>query len=251
MGKTESPTFPDYSSVQSSYRPLGWAIYDKVQIEVPSLDPLAQDFQNNLSSFTQYTSSLKEGVAYAAANNNQLDPRRLYFFSAYAPRIYFISNGGWYTDALGVTIGPATAPSSQAPQGTNYVVFPNANSNYSNNCPTKQVGNTRTTAVPLLTGDFVQLPMVQAGQQLSLVFFSNLDSNGNVPSGYTFYNYPQANADGYQHMVGFFPNSSQYIIVGFEDEYGGGDGDFNDVIVVIDVGSTNAAMWQNASSLPR
>jgi len=37
-------------------------------------------------------------------------------------------------------------------------------------------------------------------------------------------------------MVGFFPTSSQYFIIGFEDLYGGGDGDYNDVLIVIDVG---------------
>ena len=48
---------------------------------------------------------------------------------------------------------------------------------------------------------------------MNLVFMSNLDSYGNVPQGYTFYNNAAANADGYQHMAAFFPVDGRYIIV--------------------------------------
>ena len=99
-------------------------------------------------------------------------------------------------------------------------------------------------------GDFVQLPTIQQGQQLSLVLWSNVNSSG-VP-GNTFYNDATANADKYQHVVAFLPSTtSQYIIVGFEDLYGGGDGDYNDVIVVVNVGPQNAALWLNVSTLPK
>jgi hypothetical protein len=238
------------STVQSSLRPLGWSIYANVKklTTIAPTDELALDFKNNLSVFTSYTASLKEGVAYAAATNNKLDPQRLYFFADYAPRIYFISNGGWYTDGLGVTIGPAIAPDGTPPEGTNYLVFPSLNSCYSNTCPSKQTGGSRTSSVPLLTGDFVQLPTIHVGQQLAIVFFANLNSLG-TPAN-VFYNDPNANQDHYQHVIAFFPNNSRYFIVGFEDLYGGGDGDYNDAIIVIDVGDTNASLWRNGT-LPR
>jgi hypothetical protein len=240
-----------YNSVQSNFDPLGWALADPNGVQMCTCtDSATLDFQANLPGFlTTIGTSLKEGIAFAAANNHLLDPTRLYFTTAYAPRIYFISNGGWYTDALGVTIGTATAMGSNAPSGNNYLVFPNANSWYSNNCPAKVAnGDQRTQYCPLLSGDFVQLPTVQAGQSLNLVFLSNLDSNGNVPAGYTFYNNPAANADQYQHMAAFFPADGRYIIVGFEDEYGGGDKDFNDVVIVIDVGYSNGAAMLNPVS---
>jgi len=239
-----------YASVQSTYRPLGWSL--AAQVQVKGCDAQAQAFMAVLPGFQTYTAgSLKEGIAFAQANQCKLDPQRLYFFAAYAPRIYFMSNGGAYTDALGVTIGTATAPNGKPPAGTNYTVFPSANSYYLNNFSNKQTNGQRTQFCPLLPGDFVQLPTVNAGQQLSLVFMSNLNSSGNVPSGYTFYNDPNANADKYQHMVAFFPPNSNYIIVGFEDLYGGGDGDYNDVVMVIDVGTTNASLWRNSATLPK
>jgi hypothetical protein len=238
----------NYASVQSTYKPLGWTL--AAQVEVGGCDAAAKAFATVMPGFQTLTSgSLKEGVAFAQANNNLLDPQRLYFFSAYAPRIYFLSTGGWYTDALGVTIGTATAPNGKPPAGTNYTVFPNANSYYSNTDSAKQTNGQRTQFCPLLPGDFVQLPTVNAGQALSLVFMSQLDSNGNPAN--VFYNDPNANADKYQHMVAFFPPNSNYIIVGFEDLYGGGDKDYNDVVIVIDVGATNASLWQNSGTLPK
>ena len=233
-----------YSPVQSVCRPLGWNIYDKVQ--TANCDAPAKDFESHRATFLQMvTRSLTEGMRYVSASQSKLDPQRLYFFSDYAPRIYFFMDGGWYTSALGATIGPAILPNGQAPSGTNYLVFPTTNSCYSNNCTTKQTNGTRTVKVPLLSGDFVQLPTVKAGQQLALTFMANLNSSGSTPQ-YTYYNDPKANADGLQHAVAFFPDNSQYIIVSFEDTYQGGDGDFNDVIVVVDVGPDNARILRDA-----
>jgi hypothetical protein len=238
------------SPIQSTYRELGWSI--AAQVEVVGCDAAAQAVQALLPSWETYINSiLQEGVAFAQANQCQLDPSSLYFYYAYAPRIYMAMDGGWYTDGIGVTIGPAAPLNGQPTAGTNYLVFPNGNMNYNNNCPTKQVGNTRTTFCPLLPGDFVQLPTVQPGQQLSLVFFSNVNSNG-VPTN-VFYEDPNANCDGMQHMVAFFPSvGSQYIIIGFEDEPKSiSDFDYNDMVIIVDVGPQNAAMLMNNSSMPK
>ena len=69
---------------------------------------------------------------------------------------------------------------------------------------------------------------------------SNMDSNRRVPQ-YTFYNGASNNPDNFQHMVAFFPDNSQYIIIGFEDMYNGGDMDCNDLMFVVDVGPNNSA----------
>ena len=67
----------------------------------------------------------------------------------------------------------------------------------------------------MMTGDFVQLPTMQAGQELAVVLFGHLDANGN-PSQ-TYYIDPAANDDGCQHAVAFFPTDSRYIIVGLRE----------------------------------
>ena len=58
--------------------------------------------------------------------------------------------------------------------------------------------------------------------------------------------------DGQLHMVAFFPPSSNFVILGFEDIYGGGDLDYNDLVLALDVGANNAAVWRNPQgSLPK
>ena len=66
-----------------------------------------------------------------------------------------------------------------------------------------------------------------------------------------FYNGAANNADGFQHMIALFPDNSQYIIIGFEDMYGGGDKDCNDLMFVVDIGPMNALIWRDPTSLPK
>jgi hypothetical protein len=78
----------------------------------------------------------------------------------------------------------------------------------------------------------------------------NITGNtGTVPE--VFYN-GVSPIDNYQHMIAFFPDNSQYIIIGFED-WGGAasDHDCNDCVVVVDVGTANAAAWRSGTSLPK
>ena len=240
-----------YSPVQSTYRPSNWQLWDPVQgqVQVCNSDANSQDFMANQPSFMKIiNSNVSEGMKYTAASQNAVDVQRLYLFSDYAPRIYFLMDGGASTSALGVTIGPAAPLNGQPPAGSNYLVFPNANSSYSNSYKTQPNGRTQT--VPMFSGDFVQLPTVKKGQELALVLFGHLDSNGNPTQ--TYYIDPKANADNFQHAVAFFPLDSRYIIVAWENTPGGGDADFNDTIIVVDVGQANADYLKTLNStLPK
>ena len=57
--------------------------------------------------------------------------------------------------------------------------------------------------------------------------------------------------DHVQHMLAFFPDNSNYIMVTFENQLNGGDGDYNDTVIVIDVGPDNASLWRNSGNLPK
>jgi hypothetical protein len=51
------------------------------------------------------------------------------------------------------------------------------------------------------------------------------------------------NPDGINHVVAFayaVPSSS-FLIIGFEDLFGGGDRDFNDLLFAVDIGARNIA----------
>jgi hypothetical protein len=235
------------SPFQPSLRPLGLPLVGKTYLD--GSDSTSQAFDTNKQTFLNIiTTNLPEHVAFTGANLNQLDPTRLYFTFSYAPRIYYIYEGACYDNALGVTIATVSAPTSNPTSGTEYLVFPLGHSSITPVCGTGTPG-TRYATEPLLPGDFVQLPTVNAGQQLAFFLMANMDSNGNPADVY--YNGASINADGYQHLIAFFPNNSQYLIIGFEDMNGGGDKDCNDLMFVVDIGPNNAAALQNAGTLPK
>ena len=202
------------------------------------------------------TSKLREGVAFTGNGLNQLDPKRLYFVSAYAPRVYFLygNTGSW--NELGATIGTVATPTTGATVGTTYTVFSNCQSATN---PFYGASGIRSRSYPLYPGDFVQLPTVNAGQQLALYLASTVNSSG-VPANVTGYTGTVPGVayngvspiDNYQHEIAFFPDTSQYIIIGFEDWFGPySDRDCNDCVVVVDVGAANTAAWSSGTSLPK
>jgi hypothetical protein len=118
---------------------------------------------------------------------------------------------------------------------------------------------------PLLNGDFVQLPTVLAGQQLAFCMANlgmktieggNVGTSGTPAAAYS--GGPSAIAyngvspiDDFQHMIAFFPDdSSQYIIIGFEDWWFG-DKDCNDQVIVVDVGLANANAWRSGAIMAK
>jgi hypothetical protein len=227
------------SSVQGVLGSTASPLCSKVYIA--GSDTLSASYSTNQTAFMSIiTSKLQEGVAFTGAGLNQLDPTRLYFLFDYAPRCYWIYGYAGYVDGFGVTVATVSAPTSSPLTGTSYTCMPDVHWNGY---------NTRTTTYPVAQGDFVQLPTVKAGQQLGFFIYSNENSSGNA--GNIFYNGASNNADGFQHMIAFFPSNSQYIIIGFEDMYGGGDKDCNDVMFVVDIGPNNAAALANAATLPK
>ena len=227
------------SPIQATQRPSGLPVIGPVY--TAASDTASKAYASNQTKYTNYiTTNLKEGVAFTGIGLNQLDPQRLYFLFDYAPRVYFIYGYAGYIDGLGATIATLSAPTSGKLTGNTFTIFPDAHWNGS---------KTRTTTYPVLPGDFVQLPTVKAGQQLAFFVDSNENSSGTP--GNVFYNGKSNNPDNFQHMIAFFPDNSQYIIIGFEDMLGGGDQDCNDLMFVVDIGPQNALVLRNPNSLPK
>ena len=156
------------------------------------------------------------------------------------PRCYFIYGYAAFIDGYGATVATVSASTSSILTGTTFTCMSDVHWNGS---------TTRSSTYPVLPGDFVQLPTVKAGQQLAFFCYSNESSNG-TPAN-IWYNGNSNNSDGFQHMIAFFPDNSQYIIIGFEDYPGGGDQDCNDVMFVVDIGPNNAAAWRNGNNFPK
>lgn len=179
-------------------------------------------------------------MAFTGAGLNQLNPEQLYFWFTYTPRCYFIYGYAGFIDGFGVTIANVTAPTTSQVVGTNLTCMSDVHWNGA---------TSRSSTYPVQPGDFIQLPTVNAGEQLAFMCYSNESSNG-TPAN-VWYNGSANNSDGFQHMIAFFPDNSQYIIIGFEDYPGGGDKDCNDVMFVVDIGPNNAAALRNVNNMAK
>lgn len=230
---------------QSPWHPLGLSITAPVQLA--GSDAAASSFETLKAGYVSYVNQkCPEGVVFSGNGVSQLDPQRLYFLFDYAPRVYFIKDGAGYRNALAATIATLSTPTNSILTGNSFTIFPNASSSLGL-CGSGS--GVESTTEPVLPGDFVQLPTVYAGQQLAFFLIANL--NAQVQPEATYYNGKGNNPDNFKHMIAFFPDNSQYIIIGFEDLYGGGDKDCNDVMFVVDVGPMNALVLHNPNSLPK
>ena len=115
------------------------------------------------------------------------------------------------------------------------LIFPDASSPLSLFDPSAEAARSRTA--PLLPGDFVDLGRFDAGTQLDFFLIANGAAGGTT----TFSTQTALNADGIDHVVAFAYGlkDSPYILLGFEDLYGGGDQDYNDLLFAVDIGRMN------------
>lgn len=225
-GKKESTT----ASVQSSARPFGLEIVDKVQ--VGGTDERSKEFQSEvLPRVTKLAGEKLSEMVKMDDSSMLLDPSKLKLKNAADVRVYFIGEGAAYANTLGFT----TDGSGKFNSDTAKLIFPNASSTVSSYDPKSSVK--RTEKEPLLPGDFVDLGKMRDGT--SLDFFLIADGANGGKNVYS--TQKAANPDGINHVISFAyaVKDSPYLILGFEDLYGGGDRDFNDVLFAVDIGSCN------------
>jgi len=218
------------SPVQSSVRPFGLNIVDKVK--VAGSDAGSARFQKEiLPSVTQIVNQQLSETRSFNDSTMLLDPSKLKLKTSADVRVYFVGEGAGYANSLGFTTDGSGSRSS----ATAALIFPNASSTVS----TYQPGSTvrRTDREPLLPGDFVDLGKIKGGSSLDFFLIAN-GANGGRQS---FATQTSVNPDGINHVVSFAYTSkdSPYLILGFEDLLGGGDRDFNDLVLAVDVGAVN------------
>jgi Domain of unknown function (DUF4114)/PEP-CTERM motif len=119
--------------------------------------------------------------------------------------------------------------------------------NFNSFCPNANdaLNNKEQVDKPLNIGDWASVGDYKAGTTLDFLLHANdinggisgQDSNGKTVPGIWSLN-QALNPDGLQHTVSYF--YKDFLIVGYEDLWGGGDKDYNDVVFAIDVGKENA-----------
>lgn len=221
-----------YSPVQSTARPFGLDVVDKVGLA--GSDAASADFQSNVlpSMRSLIEKYLPEKKAIGNLSNTgplvALDPSKLTLAAAADIRVYFVGEGASYRNSLGFNTAGGGVDS-----GDPLLIFPDASSPVSYLNP-KATGSRSQTA-PLMPGDFVNLGTFAKGT--SLDFF--LIANGAAGGTQVFSTDPTVNKDKIAHVVAFNDVENPYLLIGFEDLYGGGDKDYNDVLIAVYLGEKN------------
>ena len=222
FGQTESP-------VQSAARPYNLDIAAPVQLA--GSDAASSDFQTNVlpGMLTIVNNNLSETTSVKDMDAVSIDPKNLTLTSDATVRVYFLGEGAGYRNTLGYSTTNNGQVSSDAA-----LIFPDASSSNGLNGSGSDV---RTSSEPLAAGDFVDLGTFTAGT--SLDFFLIADgANG----GSNYYSTQESlNRDGIVHAVSIAPDGSAYLIIGFEDLWGGGDRDYNDLVFAVEIGKANVA----------
>lgn len=182
----------------------------------------------DMTQYTQFGTQERVSVNLASSNLWLVDSSKLFLQNAYAPRVAFLNEGAGYQSPIKVTASGGTTGEA--------TVFQNL-SGYNSILP--------NATGPLWKGDWVQLSMMQAGTQLNL----SVTPNGVYQPKAT----PLSTNPSLNPVSKYNPNSPVFwvayadpnqtlplLILGYEDIAGAGsDNDFNDGLLVLDVGPQN------------
>lgn len=217
------------SPVQSSATPLG--LDPLADVELAGSDAGALNFyENELPSIEDtVNTTLNEREAVLDVSSMALDPNDLFLAETSDVRVYFVGEGAGYRNSLGIYTGD----SSEGLNGDAGLIFPDASTSSSYYDPVTTTY--RSSGAPVAAGDFVDLGTYEAGTQLNMFLIAN-GANGGTQTWYTD---SALNADSIEHFVVLATPDNPYLLIGVEDLYGGGDQDYNDVVVALDIGTTN------------
>ena len=139
-------------------------------------------------------------------------------------RIYFIAESAGYRNTLAVN-----TTDTGLEDGTPGLIFPNASMHGSRHMPDNA---RRQNHAPVASGDFVDLGTFEAGTQIDLMLLSD----GARRTRDVWSTDSDRNEDDLDHarVVAMQHNPNQ-LLVGWEDLRGGGDRDYNDMLLGIEM----------------
>jgi hypothetical protein len=200
------------ASTNSAATPYDLSITAPVQ--VASSDAAAAAFQSNvlpglLDTVLQRLPD-KQKLSNSQVTAMSLDPAQLMLSADASARVYFLGQDKNYNNPVGIS---TTGGGPMSPDAA-WVFLGAANTNQN----------------PLAPGDFVDLGNFTAGTRLDFFLLANGTNNG------TFFSTNQSlNKDGIIHAVTLSPNGSAYLILGFESTINGGDRDYNDFLLAVEI----------------
>ncbi|MBD2775862.1 DUF4114 domain-containing protein [Iningainema tapete] len=215
-------------------------------INIRSRDEASVEFQNILPDLGAFVGAESRYLSPEQVKDYQVDISRLSLLNDNSVKVFFIGEtAGAYRNRLDykttygneVETGKIFGDTSCNPGDSGFTNFSSFCQNPDQPLPGKVAPDS-----PLNVGDWVDLGVFKAGTKFDFLLQSN-DINGGIYNDGIkgiFGIYPEENPDKVQHTVSYLYND--YLILGFEDLWGGGDRDYNDTVFAIDFGRQNISV---------
>ena len=221
-GQPESPVRSEDLAplLQSSARPKGLEIISEVQADPE--DPRYADFlENGLTEVMDYLDGVYSERDNIDENTENLALDELLLTEDSDVRVYFLKEGTIFQNTLGIENN-----------GDQSLIFPNASSAYSYFTDAETRSTETNENIPLIPGDYVDLGQLKKGILVDLFLIRDGAQN---EDGLVFWVDPESNPDQINHakLLAVYDNNT--LIIGFEDQPGGGDKDYNDLVIAVEI----------------
>ncbi|BAY17901.1 hypothetical protein NIES2109_04920 [Nostoc sp. HK-01] len=228
-------------------------------VNIQSRNEAPADFKDNIQDFKDFVGKESRYLSPETIGAQKVDLSQLTLKYAHDTKVFFIGEtAGGYRNRLDfkATYGD-TVTTGKIFGDTSCSTKDSAFQNFKDFCanPNDALANKTQQDSPLKIGDWVSLGKFQAGTTLDFLLHSN-DINGGIygknQQGTTvkgvFGLNEATNPDGLQHVMTYVYKN--FLVLGYEDLWGGGDKDYNDVVFAIDIGSRNAHELTKGVSVP-
>lgn len=220
------------SQVQSNARPLGFDIVDTVKRARSDRDSRRFHRDTYGTIYDNLGLGPTDTNWSGIADVRSLDVGDIVLNEEYDVRVYFVNEDAGFQNTLGFFSRPATQPDNDFSNINPQLIFPNVSSSVDFWDGRQRGQLTLDQNTPLAPGDFVNLGTTAAGTNLD--FF--LLPDGQTPAIFTE---DTLNPGGFQQFAAFALVDSPFLVLKVEDQYFGGDDDFNDAVFALDVGVEN------------
>ena len=221
-GQPESPVRSEDLAplLQSSARPKGLEIISEVKADPE--DPRYADFlENGLTEVMDYLDGVYSERENIDENTENLALDELLLTEDSDVRVYFLKEGTIFQNTLGIEN-----------DGDQSLIFPNASSAYSYFTDAETRSTETNENIPLIPGDYVDLGQLKKGSLVDLFLIRDGAQN---EDGLVFWVDPESNPDQINHAKLLAVYDDNTLIIGFEDQPGGGDKDYNDLVIAVEI----------------
>ena len=221
-GQPESPVRSEDLPplLQSSARPKGLEIISEVQADPE--DPRYADFlENGLTEVMDYLDGVYSERDNIDENTENLALDELLLTEDSDVRVYFLKEGTIFQNTLGIENN-----------GDQSLIFPNASSAYSYFTDAETRSAETNEDIPLIPGDYVDLGQLKKGSLVDLFLIRDGAQN---EDGLVFWVDPESNPDQINHAKLLAVYDENTLIIGFEDQPDGGDKDYNDLVIAVEI----------------